>query len=376
MLVALIVALLAYGIYLNAKSEDQIVQRMSERRLQLHGAQVTARSINPVLSVDFINFYSNEMVDVTALIDGRISKFFVERNNFVRTGDSIAEVFNEEIPLQIIQADSDILEAEAALTRATNTYARYSELVGLNAISKQNFDDAKAEFEAAKARLENYKAKRAQLSIQRSRQILTAPIDGEILKFYRQIGAYVSAGTPIALIGNFDKLYFNMDLTNKFGRLQLGQRFEISFSTEDFAKDYGSNYSVGNEGANQKFNAQITDISPPMNQPAEMRKFTWQVDNSVGLIEPGFYENAELRAANAINCLTIPINATFDNKNNSVYVVENGTLQLREIVSGVSDGKFLEVISGLNEGEIVITSSPEGLSEGLKVEVTLDEEAN
>ena len=74
--------------------------------------------------------------------------------------------------------------------------------------------------------------------------------------------------------------------------------------------------------------------------------------------------------------MTIPLNATFDNKNNFVYVVEDGTLKLREIVSGVSDKNFLEVVSGLNEGDIVITSSAEGLSEGLKVEVTLDEEAN
>ncbi len=76
LIVILIVGLLSYGIYLNAESENQITQRMSERRLPLHGAKVTTRNIYPVIEVDFINFYSDEMVDVTALIDGRINNFF------------------------------------------------------------------------------------------------------------------------------------------------------------------------------------------------------------------------------------------------------------------------------------------------------------
>ncbi len=301
--------------------------------------------------------------------------FFVERNNFVRAGDSIAEVFNEEIPLQINQADSEILEAETALTHAQNTYNRYAQLVTLDAISRQNFDEAKANLESARARLENYRAKRAQLAIRQTRQVITAPINGEILRFYKQVGSYINAGTPVALIGNFDVLRFNMDFFNDTARLKIGQPVEVSFNDESFSKAYGSNYSAGNK-ANQTFNAKLIDISPPMTQAAEIRKLTWELDNTVGLLEPGFYEDAEIRSTLGKTCLTIPLNATFDNKNNFVYVVEDGTLKLREIVSGVSDKNFLEVVSGLNEGDIVITSSAEGLSEGLKVEVTLDEEAN
>ena len=376
MVVILIVSLLSYGIYLNEKSESQIALRMSERRLPLHGAKVTARNIYPVIKMDFINFYSNEMVDVTALIDGKINNFFVERNTFVHAGDSVAEIFNEEIPLKIKQADSDILEAEAALTRAQNTFNRYAQLVEMDAISKQKFDEAKADFESAKARLENYRAKRAQISITQTRQVITAPINGEILKFYKQFGAYVTAGTPVVLIGNFEMLHFDTNIVNDISRLEIGQSVEISFTDEKFSKSYGSKYSVGNKGSKQIFNAKLIDISPPMTQPAEIRKLTWELDNTVGLLEPGFYENAEIHSPLAKKCLTIPRNATFDTKNNFVYVVEDGTLKLREIVSGVNDKNFLEVIDGLNEGDIVITSSPEGLSEGLQVEVTLDEEAN
>ena len=375
--VILIVGLLGYGVYLNERSENQITLRMNERSLPLHGVKVATRNIYPVFKLDFINFYSNEMVDVTALIEGKVNRLFVEQNNFVRAGDPLVELFNEEIPLQIIQADSDILAEEAALNRAENTYNRYLQLVELDAISKQKFDEAKAEFETSKARLKNYKAKRDQLSIRQTRQIVTAPISGEILKFYKQVGAYVVAGNPIVLIGNFDTLYFNTEFAGNIERFEVGQVVEVKFPNEtNFSKTYGAQYSPGNLGSNQIFTAKLAEISPPMNQKAELRKFIWQLDNSVGLLEPGFYEGAEIHSKIAKKCLTIPIDATVDDADDFAYTVENGVLKMRKIVTGVNDGKFIEVISGLSEGDIVITSATEGLSDGLKVEITLDEEAN
>ena len=375
--VILIVVLMSYGVYLNERSANQITLRMNERSLPLHGMKVATRSIYPMFKLDFINFYSNEMVDVTALIDGKVNRLFVEQNNFVREGDPIVELFNEEIPLQIIQAESDILAEEAALNRAENTYNRYLQLVELDAISRQKFDEAKSELESAKARLKNYKARRDQLSIRQTRQIVTAPIGGEILKFYKQVGAYVVAGNPIVLIGNFDTLYFNTSFAGNFERLEVGQVVEVKFPNEEnFSKTYGAQYSPGNRGINQIFTAKLAEISPSMNQKAELRKFIWQLDNSVGLLEPGFYEGADIYSKTAKKCLTIPINSITGDADDFVYTVENGVLKMRKIVTGANDGKFIEVISGLSEGDIVITSSTEGLSDGLKVEITLDEEAN
>ena len=377
-IIVLILSLLGYGFYLNQRSENQITERMNERRLPLHGAKVTTRSIYPVFKMDLLNFYSNEMVDATALVNGRINKFFVERNGIVRAGDPLVELFNEEVALQLRQADSDILQAEAALTRAQNTYNRYAQLVEMDAISKQNFDEAKAEFDSAKARLENYRAKREQISIQQSRQIVTSPINGEVLRFYRQVGSYVLAGNPLALIGNFDTLHFEFEIAdNSILQIALGQNFELAFpNAESFSKTYGAHYSVGNRGKQQTFPTKLIEISPSVNQPAEVRKLTWEVDNSTGLLEPGFYDGSEIRFTTPRKCLTIPKVATFDNRNDKVYVVENGVLKIREITVGVTDGVYLEIVSGLNEGDIVITSSSAGLTEGIEVEVIFDEEAN
>ena len=376
LIVVVIFALLSYGVYLNQRSENNITQRMEERRLPLNGARVQTRNIFPMFTLEILNLYSNEMVDVTALIDGKINRFFVSQNSLVNIGDSIVELFNEDIPLQIKQAESDILQAQANLKRAESTFKRYSELVAIDAISRQKFDESEADYKSALARLESSIAKRAQLDIRQDRRFVTAPINGEILRLYKQIGAYVTAGTPIALIGNFDTLFFETDLFSDVEeKFEVGQNVEIHFSEdESFSKAYGANYSAGNAGNKQIFKATLIEISPPFSQPATLRKLIWKIDNSVGLLEPGIYNNAQIHFTKPRPCLTIPENATVDDKDNFVFVVNDGVLKLQKIVTGLTDGKYMQVVSGLNEGDIVVTSYTEGLTEGLSVEVSVEGE--
>lgn len=138
------ICLLSYGVYLNHASENIIAERMSDRRLPLAGSEVKFRNMNSTVKMTLINFYSNEMTDVVAMIDGQVIKEFVEQNSRVEKGSPIVELVNETISLKIKQANSDISEAEAVLTRAKNTYARYQQLIDQEAISLEKFDEAKA----------------------------------------------------------------------------------------------------------------------------------------------------------------------------------------------------------------------------------------
>jgi len=374
LIVFLILSLLAYGVYLNQRSESNIAKRMAENRLPLRGAKVQMRNIFPKFKLEILNLYSNNMVDITALLDGKVNSFFVGQNNFVQEGQPVVELVNDEVPLQMKQAESDIIQARANLTRAENTFKRYSELLTMDAISKQKFDEAQADFESSQAILESAIAKRDQLTIRQDRQIVTASISGEILRIYKPVGSYVTAGTPIALIGNFDTLYFDTNLFSDVNeKIDIGQIVEVHFADdENFNKAYGAHYAAGNLGDKQIFTAKLIEISPPFSQPAALRKLTWQIDNSVGLLEPGFYDGAHINFTSPRHCLTIPEDITVDDRDNYVFIAEDGILKLRKIVTGFSDGDFIQVISGLNEGDIVITSSNSGLSEGLSVDVTVD----
>ena len=367
------IGLITYGTYLNKTDENQITMRMEERKIPLQGAQVKFRNLQPIFVLDTINLTSEEMADIVALIDGRVTESFVGKNSTVRKGQILFELVNEDIPIKIQQADSSIVKAEAQLLQAKNSFARYERLKERNATSMEKYDEAKLNFEAAEANLKEAQAVKAQLLVQNARQQVTAPIDGEVLIFYKQVGAYVTAGTPIALLGNFDKLIFSLPVEDVAARtLSIGENFQLNFkNSHSLKKAYDTDYGAGNLGNAQVFSVSVREIMPRLNEPAAIRKVVFEVDNSAGILEQQAYSGVELIRTTPHRALTIPIDSLGDTGKNFVFVVKENILERREIEVGADDGKFVEILSGLHEGETVVTSATKGLEDGMKVEINL-----
>ena len=366
--------MIAYGAWLNQTGENQITERMANRTIPLQGAKVQVRDFYPRIEMETVNFYSEEMADAVALIDGRIDQIFVSKNSNVRRGQVIFSLVNDDIPLKIQQAESSIAKAEAQLANARNNYARYTRLMERDATSKEKFDEAEAAFFASEAALKEAQTVREQLLVQSARQDVTAPIDGEVLILYRQQGAYVQAGTPLALVGNFSRLFFSMPIDDKHAkRLAVGDSAELSFtSSQILRKAYDTEYAAGNRGDAEIFSVHVRDIMPPLNEPATLRKIVWEVDNRVGLLEQQAYSGAVLRSSRSRKLLAVPLDAMTDSKHNAVFVLTpQNTIERRAVKTGADDGEYIEILTGLSEGETVITSASEGLEDGMKVTVTL-----
>ena len=370
------VAMIGYGAWLNKSGENQIVERMENRTIPLQGAKAQFRDIHPKIVLETVNLYSEEMADAVALIDGRIEGMFVSKNSSVRRGQVLFSLVNDDIPLKIKQAESSIARAEAQLANAKNNYARYTRLMERDATSREKFDEAEANYLATVAALQEAQTVKEQLLVQSARQDVTAPIDGEVLIVYRQQGSYVTAGTPIALIGDFSRLFFSMPVDDKHAQqLALGDRAELSFTNSQILrKAYDTEYAAGNKGDEQIFPVHVREISPPLNELATLRKIVWEVDNRVGLLEQQAYSGAILKSARSRKVLTVPLAAMTDSNRNAVFIVTDaGTLERRAVKTGADDGNFIEIISGLGAGDTVITSAAEGLEVGMKVTVTLTE---
>ncbi len=368
------VALIGYGAYLNKTDEGQIEMRMQNRTIPLQGATAKFRNLQPVFVLDTINLTSEEMADAVALIDGRIENAFISKNSAVSKGQILFELVNEDIPLKIQQAESAIARAEAQVLQSKNSFARYERLKEKNATSLEKYDEAKLNFEAAQANLREAQAQKAQLLVQDSRQQVTAPIDGEILILYKQIGAFVTAGTPIALVGNFSTLNFSLPVEDiQAKEFSVGERLELNFTnSRAFQKAYDTEYGAGNLGKAQTFPVYVREIIPNLNQAAAMRKIIFEIDNRAGILEQQTYNGVELIRNSKHNALTIPLSALSDTNRKFVFVVKgDNNLERREVKVGADDGEFIEILAGLHEGEIVVTSATKGLETGMKVTITL-----
>lgn len=368
------VGLIGYGAYLNKTDESQIEMRMESRTIPLQGAKVGYRNLQPIFVLDTINLTSEEMADAVALIDGRIENSFVTKNSKVAKGQVIFEMVNEDIPIKLQQAESAIARAEAQILQAKNSFERYERLREKNATSLEKYDEAKLNYEAAQANLRETQAQKQQLLVQDSRQSVTAPIEGEVLILYKQVGAFVTAGTPVALVGDFSRLNFSLPVEDaQAKKISVGEKFELNFkNSRGFQKAYDTEYNAGNLGDAQTFPAVVREIVPGLNQPAAMRKIIFEVDNGAGILEQQAYNGVELIRKIPHRALTIPLSALSTDKKFIFTVTPENILERREIKTGADDGKFIEVLSGIAEGETVVTSAQKGLEDGMKVTVNLN----
>jgi len=361
---ALTAGLIVYGAYLNRQGELQIMHRMEERALPVHGAKAAFREIKPHILLNTVNLRATDMADAVTLIDGRITEVYVDKNSVVSQGQPLFTVVNEKLPLQLKEAESNITKAMAQLKQTANNYDRFRRLVENKAASQAKFEEAEAQYVAAQANLEE------------ARQTVTAPVAGKVLFIYRQAGSYVQPGTALALVGNFSSLYFDFPIDDYLlGNIDVGYRANLRFKNGvSYQKAYSTSFESGNQGAEGGFRAVVTEISPPPSEPAAYRNLRWQVDNGAGLLEPQTYDGVNIEADAGRRALAVPLEALIDSNEKEVFVVTaENKLERRQVKAGADDDNYVEILSGLAEGEIVVVSGKEGLEEGLNVKVALDE---
>ncbi len=376
---SLVVGLMIYGTYLNHFGELKIARQLEDRRITLTGARAKVRTLHPILSFDTMTLQSPDMADTVSLIDGRIAAIKVKRNDDVEAGQVICELINGEYPLKIQEMDSNIMEAEAKLQQAKNDYERYQRLWNQEATSKEKLEVMYTTYRAYITRIAALEAQKQQLLLQESYQQVTAPISGKVLLVYQTEGAFVKAGTPLVLVGNNARLLFSKTVKDYVAKWHaVGTSVGVSFLIEDFQKAYDTSYGIGNRGEKQDFTATVVSVDPPLIEPAEMRRVVWSVDNSSGVLDMKTYKNVELQSFQEHRSLTVPLTAVENplSEHPLVYVLnEQEEIEMREVSVGVQDKVYIEILTGILDGEIVITSGKEGLESGTKAAVRLEEDA-
>ena len=375
LIIFMALAIVAWGAWLNYSDENQIANRMDNRRVEVTAAKAARREFAPTISLDAVRFVSDNMTDAVALTDGRILNWQVEKNEKVSKGQSLVEMVNESIPLKIQQAESSISRAEAMMTQARNSYQRQGRLKARRATSQEKYEEAEAQYMAAQGALREAQAQRDQYLVQQGWLSVKAPLDGEVLLIYQQAGAQVQAGTPIALVGDFSQLTFSLNLSDRDARhLQLGQTIYLAFAERKLTgKAYDTDYGVGNKERGMEIKAVLREIVPDLSEPADIRRTVWAVDNRARLLEPMLYTGVTMRTGQSYEALTVPLAAMIDKAHDKVFVLDaEGIIHLRTVKAGADDKKYIEIYDGLVEGDTVIVGNLDGLEDGMKVDAEVE----
>lgn len=169
-----------------------------------------------------------------------------------------------------------------------------------------------------------------------------SPISGTVVLKQVQVGQYVDEGTVLYQLANLSKVWIYLDVYEKdIPFVKKGQIVHIK--TDAYP--------------NEEFTGRVTFIDPVMNPETRTVRIRTEFDNRHGRLKPKMFVKAQLHMEGK-NTLIVPSSAiVFTGKRTVVWVeTQKNTFEPRDVVLGQSANDSYEVVSGLNEGEMIAVS--------------------
>lgn len=262
-------------------------------------------------------------------IAGRIDKINVSEGDPVEKGDILAKLENDEQLLSVLQAENNLANALSALESARVISSR-------NVIGEK---ERKVEESRLQLRLKKKNLEKVDLK---------APFSGIVSKIYAEEKESVSASGSILRVVNKDKIFAEVNVDEvDITQVKTGQRARIGVDAYPDEVFPGRVVYIASE-ATKMGGLVVIEVKI-------------ELEGSFTHLKPGLTVSTDIIIQEVRNVLILPVEAV--NEKGGRYFVsvpsEEGDSLPREITTGVSDGDFIEIKSGLEEGNLV-------LSEGLQ----------
>jgi len=298
---------------------------------------------------------------IYARTNGYLKRWYVDIGARVKAGQLLAEIDTPEIDQQLQQARADLATAEANYQLAKTTAARYQYLLETDSVAKQDVENAVANDQAKKAMVQSAGENVKRLEDLQSFEKIYAPFDGVITARNTDIGALIDSGSGslakelfhIAAIRTL-RVYVNVP--------QIYSRSAVPGVQADLTLA---------EFPGRRFQGRLVRTADAIDQASRTLLTEIDVDNAAGELLPGAYAEVHFKlASGSASTFTIPVNTLlFRSEGLRVGVVRDGKAVLVPVVLGRDFGTEVEVVSGLDGSESVITNPPDSLVSGGEVRI-------
>lgn len=316
--------------------------------------------------------------------DGYIKSRMVDIGDRVRAGQPLAEIEAPELDQQVLQARANLQQTAAALDQALAnerqgkanmelarvTADRWKNLAGKGVVSRQENDTYQAQYEAqvanvdalakavaaARSNIAAAEANLSRLNELQSYRVVKAPFEGVITLRNIDVGALVNAGSTLLYrIAQMNVLrtYVNVPQTNA-DSIHTGQPAQLTVSNLP----------------GRKFSGTVARTANALDPNSRTMLVEVQVQNTDGLLLPGMYALVDLSSARNNPPVLLPGDALIVRADGTqvALVREDHSVHFQKIQVGRDYGDKLEVISGLQAGDLVVANPSDVVREGVKVE--------
>ncbi len=311
---------------------------------------------------------ANETADVFSKASGKIIELSMTSGQKVNKGDVLIVLDREDIQVQIKQAKAGVdvakdakAKAQIQYDNAKLTYERMLELYDLGGVSKQQLEQAEMQMKlldpsSYDAQIAQAEASLELLNNQLDNCVITAPLSGVVTNVLVKKGDMASPGYALANIISTGTVKVTFSVTaEQVNAIKLGQQLKVLVDAVNGEPMTGT----------------IVSIDPVANQQTKLYPVELELKNEDGLLKPGMFANVTLETDKKADVILVPNDAvmTVEGKT-GVYLVKEDIAVFREIVTGLSNNMYTEVVEGMEVGDVYIVDGQYSLEDGDQVTIT------
>lgn len=313
--------------------------------------------------------YANKDVYVIPTFIGEVEEVKVEIGDVVTKDDILFVLNKEEIEKQVDQARTAYEASKAnydmtfeQIESAKKQYERTKELYIQGAITQTQYEQAELAASDAPLQAASKGLEQAQLAYNQALDALEnvevkAPISGTITSIDIEAGEFASNNQPSMVIMDMDNVIVQFGITeNLINKVAKGDNVFIEISSADFNED-----------------ADIDSVSSSVDMMTGLYNVKVKVKNN-GRIKPGMFSKVMIKTDIKDNVLAVKSEAVVERGGeNCVYVAEGEYTVEKKVTTGLDTGMYIEITSGLVEGDKVIIKGQSYVSDGSKIKVVRGE---
>lgn len=311
-------------------------------------------------------------VEIKPQISGIIEKMYVEEGDKIETGDLIARIKVVPNEQSLNSARNGIKNLQIVLDNSKIIFDRNKTLFDKGIISSQEFENAQLSYNQAKQNLRNAQSdlqiiKKGSVGGSSANTNIRATVSGTILVIPVKEGDQViesntfNAGTSIATIADLGKMIFEGKVDEaEVGKLKPNSELKVSLGAIE----------------DKEFDAKLTFVAPKGVEESGAVQFKIKADVALDnefFIRAGYSANASIELEKKENVLVIDeALLRFDARNDDKPYVEIKTgdqqFDKKFIELGISDGKNIEILSGIEEGDEIKVWNVKAVKKEVEVE--------
>ncbi len=284
---------------------------------------------------------TEEAVDVYTQTTGLVRRVLAEEGDQVRTGQVLVELMDDDLKLS---------EADAWVNyqRLESQFRRRKEMFSRKLLSNEEYEQQKYGLEQARIQWERAKLALAHASVR-------SPVDGVVAERIVKLGDRIGPSNKLYVLVNMVSLIARVHVPGREMRnLSVGRPAMI---TTDFLPD-------------STLRGRVMRISPVVDPGSGTFKVTLELHNTDGQLRPGMFVKSHIVTATHEQAVLVPKRAVvYDDGLPHVFVVEDSTARKVKLEVGFEDSKHLEVLSGIERGDLIVVVGQNGLKDQAKVRV-------